>query len=107
MSTLSLEFKCRLQLFLHELPCYEKCVKLFAILTYFSLLFNFLQVADVTWRYSVKHKEVAQRRLLVREEWLARTLQSFNDWVSVTCVWPFMPLLSYSMVGLRKRITQQ
>ena len=32
----------------------------------------------------MKHKEVAQRRLLVREEWLARTLQSFNDWVSVT-----------------------
>ena len=55
----------------------------------------------------MKHNEVAQRRLLVREEWLARTLQSFNDWVTVTCVFPFKPLLSYSMVGLRKRTTQQ
>ena len=34
----------------------------------------------------MKNKEVALRRLLVSEEWLARTLQSFNDWVSVACV---------------------
>ena len=45
-------------------------------------LILFFQVVDVTWRYSVKQKEVAQRRLLVREEWLSKTLQSFNDWVS-------------------------
>ena len=38
---------------------------------------------DVTWSYSVKHDEIIQRRLLyVHEEWLLRTLESFNEQVS-------------------------
>jgi len=30
----------------------------------------------------MKHHEIIQRRLQVREEWLARTLESFNEQVS-------------------------
>lgn len=47
-------------------------------LTYI-IAFSVEEVVDVTWRYSVKHREVTQRRLLVREEWLQRTIQLFNE----------------------------
>jgi len=48
-------------------------------LTYI-IAFSKEQVMDVTWSYSVKHDEIIQRRLLhVREEWLLRTLESFNE----------------------------
>lgn len=39
---------------------------------------------DVTWKYSVKHSEVTQRRLLVREEWLSKTIAFFNQKASIT-----------------------
>ena len=39
---------------------------------------------DVTWKYSIKHSEVTRRRLLVREEWLSKTIAFFNQMASVT-----------------------
>lgn len=45
----------------------------------FSLNNIFSKVVDVTWRYSANHNEVIQRRSLVREEWLLRTLELFNE----------------------------
>lgn len=37
------------------------------------------EVVDVTWKYSIKHIEVTQRRLLVREEWLSKAIAFFNQ----------------------------
>ncbi|XP_073230462.1 peptide-N(4)-(N-acetyl-beta-glucosaminyl)asparagine amidase-like [Porites lutea] len=37
------------------------------------------EVVDVTWKYSVNHDEVTQRRLMVREEWLSRAIGLFNQ----------------------------
>lgn len=45
----------------------------------FSLNNIFSKVVDVTWRYSANHNEVIQRRSLVQEEWLLRTLELFNE----------------------------
>ena len=39
---------------------------------------------DVTWKYSIKHSEVTRRRLLVREEWLSKTITFFNQKASIT-----------------------
>lgn len=39
---------------------------------------------DVTWKYSIKHSEVTRRRLLVREEWLSKTIAFFNQKASIT-----------------------
>ena len=40
------------------------------------------KAVDVTWRYSPKHDEICQRRLMVSEEWLVRTLSMLNWQVS-------------------------
>jgi len=53
----------------------------------YIIAFSKEEVVDVTWRYSVKHDEVIQRRLLVREEWLLRTLESFNEQRSLPPEW--------------------
>lgn len=55
---------------------YERCWG--KKLTYI-IAFSKEQVVDVTWRYSANHNEVIQRRSLVREEWLLRTLELFNE----------------------------
>ncbi|KAL9958983.1 hypothetical protein ACROYT_G036063 [Oculina patagonica] len=47
-------------------------------LTYI-IAFTHEEAVDVTWRYSTKHDEICQRRLMVSEEWLARTLKMFNN----------------------------
>ena len=39
---------------------------------------------DVTWKYSIKHIEVTQRRLLVREEWLSKAIAFFNQKASIS-----------------------
>ena len=44
---------------------------------------NCFKAVDVTWRYSPKHDEICQRRLMVSEEWLDRALGMLNFQVSV------------------------
>ena len=39
---------------------------------------------DVTWKYSIKHIEVTQRRLLVWEEWLSKAIAFFNQKASIS-----------------------
>ena len=59
--------------------------------------FGLVQVVDVTWRYSCKHREVLSRRTLVQEPWLLHTLNGLN---AVVC----LPHLQTS--ALRSILTQ-